>query len=403
MKILVVCQHYWPEPFQISEVCEQLALKGHDVTALVGIPNYPEGAVPKRYAFGANRIEEHNGVRIVRCEEVPRTHSVLGLARNYLSYAWSASKKIRHLAADYDVVFVYQLTPVLMAEPALQAKRLYRTPIVLYCADFWPDAVRAMLPRPARFIVPLVKLYSRHVYRSCDRILVNSRTYIDGFIQEHGIAKERLQYIPWYGADEYLGMDLRSRATKKTHFMVMGNIGELQDMPSLLRAVNQIKRRNDFVLDIVGTGSMIESCKEYVLKHELEQHVVFHGRHAMEEMPSYYRLSDICILTLNVPDAPWISSTLPSRLQGYMAAGKPVLAAINGSAADVIEESGCGIVVPAGDDAAMARLLVRCLDHPELLAECGELGRRYFREHFTRSRLVDHIEEELAAQRSRSS
>ena len=146
LRILMVCQHYWPEQFQITDICEELVRRGHEVTALVGIPNYPTGVVPDEYLDGRSREQERNGVRIVRAEEVPRKPGVIGLARNYWSYMRGADRRLRDLEGRYDVILAYQLSPVLMVEPAMRAKRLFGAPVLLYCADIWPDAVRAMLP-----------------------------------------------------------------------------------------------------------------------------------------------------------------------------------------------------------------------------------------------------------------
>ena len=135
MRILMVCQHYWPEHFQVTEVCEELVARGHKVTALVGIPNYPTGIVPPEYHNGQNREESHNGVKIIRVEEVPRKPGVWGLARNYLSYPREARKAVRSLGEGYDVVFAYQLSPVFMAAPAVDfsTARIYGRMRCLRC------------------------------------------------------------------------------------------------------------------------------------------------------------------------------------------------------------------------------------------------------------------------------
>lgn len=392
MNILMVCQHYWPEHFQITEVCEDLVARGHRVTALVGIPNYPTGIIPNEYLNGKNRREVHNGVEIIRCDEIPRTPGVLGLAKNYFSYMNSAKREAAAFRQDFDVIFAYQITPVLMAAPAMTAKKTTGAPVLLYCADIWPDAVKAMLPSKLNFVMPLVKMISTHIYRQSDFIATNSRAYVDCFNKVHGIDRKKLQYLPQYADDAYLEMDLTCPNSEKTKFLVMGNIGKLQDMPCVLQAVNEISSRRDFELHIVGTGSVIEDCKSYVSDNCLEDIIFFHGRHPVEDMPDYYRMADACILTLNVPGAPWISSTLPSRLQGYMAAGKPILAAINGSASEVIEDAGCGKAAAAGDSHCLAELMTDFLDHKEQYAECGENGRKYFKQHFMKKRYMDDIE-----------
>ena len=393
----MICQHYWPEHFQITEVCEELAARGHDVTALVGIPNYPTGVVPEEYLDGKNRLQERNGVHIVRVEEVPRKNGIAGLARNYFSYMNGSKRKARELPGDFDVVFAYQITPVLMAGAMKDAKKRSGCPALLYCADIWPDAVMAMLPSKLAFSMPIVKAVSTGIYREADFVATNSSAYVECFEKVHGFDRSRLKYVPQYAEDGYLAMDLAARSSGKTRFMVMGNIGRLQHMPSVLEAVNRIKGRDDFELHIVGTGSVIGDCERYVEENGLSDKVIFHGRHPFEEMPDFYRMADCCILTLNVPGAPWISSTLPSRLQGYMAAGKPILAAISGSAAEVIAESGCGRAVPAGDSAGLAALMEDFIDNRGAYEECGERGRAYFRANFTKDRYMDEIESLLLA------
>lgn len=392
MRILFVCQHYWPEQFQTTDICEELTRRGHEVTALVGIPNYPTGIVPEEYLDGANREQERGGVRIVRAEEVPRGPGVAGLARNYWSYMRGADRRLRDLSGGYDVIFAYQISPVLMAEPAVRAKRRFGAPVLLYCADIWPDAVRAMLPDGLGFLMPAVRSVSTRIYRGADRVATNSRAYVDCFERVHGIDRARCRYVPQYADDSYLGMDLSAAPSAKARFMVMGNIGRLQYMRVLMEAVDLLKGRDDFELHVVGTGSAMGELESFVSERGLDGHVTFHGRHPVEEMPSFYRMADACVLTLHVPGAPWISSTLPSRLQGYMAAGKPVIAAIDGSAAEVIAESGCGASVPGTDSAGLARLMADFIENRGGYSGCGERGRAYFRDNFTRGRYMDEIE-----------
>lgn len=397
MKILMISQHYWPEHFQITAICEELVKRGHEVTALVGIPNYPTGIVPDEYFGGANRVQEHNGVNVVRVEEIPRKKGVVGLARNYFSYMFAAKKKVRELQGDFDIVFAYQLSPVLMSAPMKDAKRHFHAPALLYCADIWPDAVMAMLPSKLAFTMPLIRRVSTNIYRQADFAAVNASSYVDCFEQVHGFDRSRVKYVPQFAEDSYLSMDLVPEASPKARFMVMGNIGKLQDMPCVLKAVNLLKQRDDFELHIVGTGSVIDDCEKYVSDNDLTGKVVFHGRRPFEEMPNFYRMADACVLTLNVPGAPWISSTLPSRLQGYMAAGKPILASISGSAAEVIAESGCGKSVAAGDTEGLAGLMEDFIDNRTAYAGCGESGRAYFRQYFMKDRFMNEIESLLIA------
>ena len=104
MKILVVCQHYWPEPYYLSDVCEELARRGHEVHIVTDVPNYPMGEIYDGYRRGKNREEERNGVRITRTFTIPRHHGAVYRLLNYYSYSLSSTAYINTLPGDYDVV-----------------------------------------------------------------------------------------------------------------------------------------------------------------------------------------------------------------------------------------------------------------------------------------------------------
>ena len=144
MKILVVCQYYYPEPVRITDICEELVKKGHEVTVLTGIPNYPMGVIYDGYKQGEKRNETINGVHIIRNFTVGRRTGVIWRSINYFSYSVFATLKIRRLDKDFDVVFVNQLSPVMMAWPAIRYKKKYNKRLVLYCLDLWPESLEAV-------------------------------------------------------------------------------------------------------------------------------------------------------------------------------------------------------------------------------------------------------------------
>ena len=86
MKILVVCQHYWPEPYYLSDVCEELVKRGHTVHVITDVPNYPMGYTYNEYKKGKNRKQIHNGVEITRTFTIPRRNNVIFRVLNYYSY-----------------------------------------------------------------------------------------------------------------------------------------------------------------------------------------------------------------------------------------------------------------------------------------------------------------------------
>ena len=141
MKILVVCQYYAPEPFRIADICRALAERGHQVTVVTGTPNYPEGEIYPGYEKGARRDEMLDGVRVHRCPLVPRKTGALHRFLNYYSFVWSAEQYLRGLRENFDVVFVNQLSPVMMAQPGLTWAKKHGKKCVLYCLDLWPESL----------------------------------------------------------------------------------------------------------------------------------------------------------------------------------------------------------------------------------------------------------------------
>lgn len=194
MKILVVCQYYYPEQFRINDICEQLVEDGHTVTVLTGLPNYPKGNVPTEYRWGRKRKEIINGVKIQRSFEIGRKNGIVGMALNYASYMLSASVKALFLNKDFDIIFVYQLSPVTMALPGIVMKKRSGKPLYLYSCDIWPESMKNILTDEDGFIFKVVKRFCRYLYSQCDAITVTSKPFIKYFNQEHSIPIERVSY-----------------------------------------------------------------------------------------------------------------------------------------------------------------------------------------------------------------
>ena len=223
MKILVICQYYHPEQFRINDICEQLSQDGHSVTVLTGLPNYPNGKVPAEYRWGRKRKEVINGVKVLRSFEIGRKSGFIGMTLNYASYMLSASLKALILKKDFNIIFIYQLSPVTMSLPGIILKKRFRIPIYLYCCDIWPESINTVLPDKDSLIYKLVKRFSKYIYSQCDAITVTSKPFIDYFNQEHSIPIERISYIPQHAEDIYLQMDF-SPVDNIIDFVFMGNI-----------------------------------------------------------------------------------------------------------------------------------------------------------------------------------
>lgn len=377
MKILVVCQYYKPEPFRISDICEALAAQGHAVTVVTGTPNYPEGEIYPGYEGTSHRDEIINGVRVHRCPIHPRKRGALHRFWNYYSFVFASKRYLSRLEEDFDVVLVNQLSPVMMAEGALDWAKRHGKKTVLYCLDLWPESLSAGGIRPGSLIYRVFWYISRRIYRGADAIAVTSQGFEDYFRTALKLPDAKLEYLPQYAEELFDRLPEAPPHPGVFNAVFAGNIGEMQTVETIMEAAGKLTSRPDIHFHIVGDGIRLDACRQLA---EGLSNVTFYGRRDVSEMPGFYALADVMLVTLKAD--PVLSLTLPGKVQSYFAAGKPVAGAINGETAAVVADADCGVCVAAEDANALAEALVSLASTPERLGEYGANARRYYEAHF---------------------
>lgn len=388
MKILVVCQYYYPEPFKVHDVCEALAEKGHEVDVVTGFPNYPMGIIYDGYKNGAHRDEIINGVNVHRVFTVGRRSGFIWRIANYYAYSLAASRYVSKLKDDYDVVFSYQLSPVLMAKAGLKYKKKHRKKLLLYCLDLWPDSLTLGGIKKGSFIYNHYKKVSQKIYNGADRILVSSNMFKKYHDEMFGIRGEKIEYLPQYAEDVFCPGEPGKRDFLKITFA--GNIGTTQSIETILYAAEKLKDEK-IEFHFYGDGSGLEALTDIAKNHLKLHNVTFHGRISLEEVPEKYAESDALIVTLS--DNPVLSMSFPGKIQTYMAAGKPIIAAVNGEAAHIIKDARCGFCT----DAENVDGLVECIKSFSQADKTvlGENARKYYEANFQKDDFIDKLISEL--------
>ncbi len=377
MKILVVCQYYRPEPFRVSDICEALAAQGHSVTVVTGTPNYPEGEIYAGYEGQAHRDETINGVCVHRCPIHPRKRGALHRFWNYYSFVLASDRYLRSLKEDFDVVLVNQLSPVMMAEGAVRWARRHQKKTVLYCLDLWPESLSAGGIRPGSLIYRIFWHISRRIYREADTITITSRGFADYFRTTLRLPSAKLVYLPQYAEELFDRLPEAPPHPGVFNAVFAGNIGEMQTVEIIVEAAGKLTSRPDIHFHIVGDGIRLNDCRRLA---EGLPNVTFYGRRDVSEMPDFYAMADVMLVTLKAD--PVLSLTLPGKVQSYFAAGKPVAGAIDGETAAVVADANCGVCVAAEDANALAEALVSLASAPERLVEYGANARRYYEAYF---------------------
>lgn len=394
--MLIVSQYFWPEEFRINDLAVGLRERGHDVTVLTGLPNYPNGKLFAGYGYWRRPAENYHGVKIRRVPLIPRGAGAgWRLALNYLSFAFAASIMGPWLCrSDYDAIFVFEISPITVGLPAIALKYLRRAPIHFWVLDLWPESLSVAGAVHSRIILRAVGGLVRFIYAQCDHILVQSRGFIP-LVAALSRKGQPISYFPSWAEDVYTRPAASERALSRLpgelRLMFAGNIGEAQDFGTILSAAEKLKSDPNIRWVVVGEGRQYAWAREQVHARGLEDCVRFLGRHPVDEMPGFFAEADALLVTLK-PD-PIMSLTIPGRIQSYMASARPMIAMLDGEGARVVEESGSGLTCAAGDaDALVREVLSFKRLAPQEREAMGRRGRAYYDAHFSRQRALDQIE-----------
>lgn len=389
-KILVICQYYKPEPFRISDICEEMVRRGHEVQVVTGYPNYPEGVLYDGYGKGKHIDEVVNGVKIHRCFTIPRETGTAKRMMNYYSYAVSSTAYVLSndcVTSDgkpFDVVFCNQLSPVMMAYAAIAYKKKYKVPIIMYCLDLWPESLIAGGITRESSIYKYYHHVSKKIYRQMDKILITSRMFSKYLASEFGVKMERIEYLPQYAEGIFEQIPPREE-DGVFNFMFAGNIGSVQSVETVIKAAEQLKDE-PIKFHIVGGGTDLDRLKGLA---EGLDNIIFYGRHPLEEMPEFYAKADAMLITLAAD--PVLSLTLPGKVQSYMVVGKPIIGAIDGETKEVIEAAQCGFCGKADNVDELVENINKFI-RSDRREKMGQNARKYYEENFEEKIFMDKLE-----------
>ena len=378
MRILIVTQYFWPENFRINDLVFELVRRGHDVTVLTGIPNYPDGLVFSEYLNDPDKFTDFEGSDVLRVPMMARGRGGLSLLLNYLTFAVSATIvgawKLR--GRKYDAIFAYEPSPITVGLPAVVMRFLKRAPLAFWVQDLWPETLQAVGIIKSPVFISLVGKFVEFIYKRCDLILAQSKSFIPQ-IRKYAPPDSLVLYFPnWC---DTVSNSEKSRPAPEVptkhgslNIMFAGNIGDAQDCPSILSAAQILKGNSIVQWLIVGDGRMANWVAYEVKRRKLQEEVKLLGRFPYERMPSFFHHADALLVSLK--DEPIYSMTIPSKLQAYLATGIPIIAMLNGEGSDIVRESGAGLTCRAGDYKALAAAVVQL--SKMTAEERGEMGRK---------------------------
>jgi glycosyltransferase involved in cell wall biosynthesis len=400
----MITQWYDPEGSSAAlpgVISRALVRRGNEVHVLTGFPNYPDGKLLPGYRVRPYQREVIRGVTVHRAPLYP-SHDARASRRiaNYLSFGAGAAAVGLAKVPRLDAALVHG-TPATAAIPALTLKAWRGTPFVFHVQDLWPQTVLNsgfLTGRRAR-VERALHLYCDRVYRAASTVAVISPSMAQ-HITARGVPEGKIELLPNW-ADEAAFRpapkrpDLSSALGITRPFTVMyaGIFGRYQQLSVLLEAAKRLRERHDIGFALVG-GGVDEATLRSRQERDGLDNVVFVPLQPFEAMADVLALGDLQLVSLQ--DLPLYQATLPSKVQATLAAGRPILGAVTGDAAEVVRTSGAGPVVTPGSVDEMAEAIVAVADMTEAeRVAMGNRGREFYLERFSEAVVSKRMQELL--------
>jgi len=402
MRLLIVSQYFWPESFIINDLARTLRDQGHHVVVATGKPNYPDGKIFAGYRAAGVQKEIYDGnIEVVRVPLRPRgSGGARNLFLNYLSFVCSGLWWFSRLLREYtfDAILVFAGSPN-VSIPAVPLKWIKKAHLAIWVQDLWPESLAATGFIRSHAVLKLVGLVVRGVYACADTILVQSPAFtapVARYARSEKIIyyPNSLQVAESVGAETAL-VPPELLETLQTHFCIVfaGNIGTAQAVETLVEAAAQLKNFPEIRMVLVGSGSRLEWVRQQKIERQLDN-VILAGRFPSSAMPEIYRHAAGLLVTLTAEEI--FAYTIPSKVQSYLAAGRPIIAALNGEGARVVIEAGAGLACAAGNAPALVDRIKKMYGMSAAEREqMGVAGQRYFLEHFEMRQQAQHLVEIL--------
>jgi glycosyltransferase involved in cell wall biosynthesis len=397
VKILIVSQYFWPENFRINDLTQELVSRGHEVTVLTGIPNYPSGKLFDAYKADPQSFGCYEGARILRAPMLVRGQSSVRLILNYLSFALGASLaglwRLRGQATD--VIFVFEPSPVTVGLPAVLLGWQKSSPVVFWALDLWPDTLSAIgavrSPRILKWVGHLVSF----IYNRCTLVLGQSNAFLTN-IALYCTDRKKIRYFPSWAEDVFTENEpVPAPEIAKTlgtfNILFAGNLGEAQDLPAVIQAANLLNDQVNVRWLIVGDGRQSKWVRQEVERLGLQDSVLLLGRFPVDRMPSFYAHADALLVSLKKD--PVFSMTIPGKVQSYLIAGLPLLGMLDGEGANIIQQANAGLTCPAGDSEGLTEAILALSNmNPDERLQLGMNGQNFAKREFDRSTLITRLE-----------
>lgn len=390
MKILIVSQYFYPESFRVNTLAKELVRRGHNVTVLTGYPQYPYGEIYDGYGYDIPYEKHWNGVNIHRLKVKPRGHSAFGMLSNCITFVIEGNKWVKKCDEKFDLVYVFEVSPVTVGLPAVKYKKKFRSPMLFNVQDLWPENVIEVLGISNKLVIGVINKIVDQIYKNSDKILCSSNGFVNN-IAARGVTGNKLKFWPQFCETPDYDRLTKPDCYNSDYFNIVftGNIGYAQGL-DLFVDTAQLLKDEAVRFYIVGDGRAKEELSKLICEMDLSDRVFFVGKVSEHEANCYVKYADCAYLSFS--DNKLFDLTIPAKLQTYLACGTPILGAVGGESAEIIKQADCGLIALKNpvDVADKIRLLMNMSDENINCIKNNSLS--YFNSNFRMDKVIDELE-----------
>jgi glycosyltransferase involved in cell wall biosynthesis len=379
MRILYLTQWFEPEPHMVKGLKFARALKaaGHEVTVVTGFPNYPTGRLYPGYRLKLIQREQIDGVDVIRLPLYPsHDNSSVRRSLNFLSFFVSVLAWLLFRRERFDRAYVFH-PPITVGLAAAIVGLVRPLPFILDIQDLWPDTLAAVDMAGGRRLMRPIGWLCAFVYRRAHAIVAQCEA-MRAVLQARGVPAEKLVTIHNWADVEPAGLE-RPTPLAPDRFVVVygGNLGKAQGLGAVIEAAARLKtRRPDILIRLYGDGVDASALRAQAQALDLDN-LEIHPRVGKSEISELFARADA--LLVHLADHPLFAITVPTKVQAYLATGRPIAAGIAGEGARLLADSGAAVVAPPGDPDALAKAIATLADTPaDTRRRMGLQGRSYY-------------------------
>ena len=408
-KLLIYAHYFYPDVAStgqiLTELCEGMT-DTFDITVICVVPSY-SGTIDEKYKTKRIYKEEHNGIKIIRVR-VPEFQKSNKISRikNLLAYFFNsllATLKIE----KQDYIYTISQPPILGGVLGVLGKWLKGGKLIYNIQDFNPEQTMAVGYSKNKLLLNTVMAVDKFSCKKADKVIVVGRDMQETLRNRFNNKKvpKNVFINNWINEKEIYPleqnhpriMEFKEKYNLQDKFIIMysGNIGLYYDLENIIKVIGEFKDREDVVFAFVGDGTVKDKIEAYVSENNLSN-VTF--------IP-YQDKADL-IYSLNAADIHWVVNakgikgvSVPSKLYGVMAAGKPVLGVLDeGSEARlIVEDCNCGLCIEPGNYKEISNNIKYILNNKEEIRLLGLNGRQYLESNLTKEVSINKYKENILA------